>query len=29
VYIGMILSVSRYAGKLKAEKEKRNYTPAE
>ena len=29
VYIGMILSVSRYAGKLKAEKEKRNYTTAE
>lgn len=29
VYIGMILSVSRYSGKLKAEKEKRNYTPAE
>ena len=29
VYIGMILSISRYAGKLKAEKEKRNYTPAE
>ena len=29
VYIGMILSVSRYAGKLKVEKEKRNYTPAE
>ena len=29
IYIGMILSVSRYAGKLKAEKEKKNYTPAE